>query len=338
MMNIIEAYEAEMPRGFSLFYRETFFYPNIEAYLKRQYIVSKKSLKGMSLAGKVEYGCMGLIQDPYRVGVYTAFKNNDMELLNNVIYLSACMSHIDMVSGYDHGAFAYELLPFLFAARLFDRAKFAVPEVLGMSRNGYTKTSSTIVNLIMALLYRRDDFTVYARKCADECLARKLTISEKSLLCFLLALCDQNSSEASKQLAEICRGTSKSKEPYITPFDRMLSLPAIGMYNFAVYAAPDFARTIDLPENKNFCRSFISWQLQHRDYTGKPFIHYEVPLDFYNTVLATIPPAITLYEDHDKPFKCWSVDAKKFRGELIQKVLEKYENRPGTGEGRKDEF
>ena len=247
-MNTIEAYEADMPRGIDLFCGQTQFYPNIEKYLKKQYAVSKKSLKGMSLESKVEYACIVQVQDPYRGGVYTAFKK---------------------------------------------------------------------------LLYKRNDFAVYARKCAEECLTRKQTISEKSMLCFLLALCEQNSSEASAQLAEICRGTSKNKEPYMTPFDRMLSLQAIGMYNFAVYIEPDFAKKIDLPNNQNFCRSFISWQLQHRDYTGKPFIHYEAPLEFYNTVLTTIPPAITLCEDNDKPFKCMSVDAKKFRAELIQKLLER---------------
>ena len=327
-MNITEAYEAEIPRGFGLFHQQTDFYPNIESYLKKQYAASKKFLKGMSLESKVEYICICQVQDPYRVGVYTAFKKNDMELLNNVIYLSACICQTDAVSCYDHGAFAYELLPLLFSARLFDRAKLAVPEEIGMSHNGYTKTSSTIVNLIMALLYKRNDFAAYAKKCADECLTRKLTISEKSMLCFLLALCDQNTSEASAQLAEICRGTTKCNEPYTTPFDRMLSLSAIGMYNFAVYTEPDFAKKIDLPENKNFCRSFISWQLQHSDYAGKPFIHYEAPLDFYNTVLTTVPPVITLCEDHDKPFKCLSVDAKKFREELIQKIVENYENSP----------
>jgi hypothetical protein len=325
-MNMIEAYEAEIPRGIDLFFGQTQFYPNIEKYLKKQYADSKKFLKGMSLESRVEYICTVPVQDPYRVGVYTAFKNNDMELLNNVIYLSACMCHIDAVSGYDHGAFAYELLPLLFSARLFDRVKLAVPEEIGMSHNGYTKVSSTIVNLIMALLYKRDDFAVYAKKCAEECLTKKQTISEKSMLCFLLALCDKDSSEASAQLAEICRGTSKNKEPYTTPFDRMLSLQAIGMYNFAVYIEPDFAKKIDLPNNQNFCRSFISWQLQHRDYTGKPFIHYDAPLDFYNTVLTTIPPAITLCEDHGKPFKCLSVDIKKFRYELIQRILKNHED------------
>lgn len=48
----------------------------------------------------------------------------------------------------------------------------------------------------------------------------------------------------------------------------------------------------------------------------------KLPLDFYNTVLTTVPPAITLCEDYGKPFRCFSADAKKFRDELIQKVLE----------------
>jgi hypothetical protein len=62
------------------------------------------------------------------------------------------------------------------------------------------------------------------------------------------------------------------------------------------------------------------------DYTGTPFIHYDAPLGFYNTVLTTIPPAITLCEDHGKPFKCLSVDIKKFRYELIQRILKNLED------------
>lgn len=100
---------------------------------------------------------------------------------------------------------------------VFDRAKLAVPEEIGMSYNGYTKVSSTIVNLIMALRYKRDDYAACAKKCAAECLDRRQTISERSILCFLLALCDQNSTEASEQFAGICRGTGKNKEPYTTP-------------------------------------------------------------------------------------------------------------------------
>lgn len=55
-VNIIEAYEAEIPRGIDLFCGQTQFYPNIGKYLKRQYSVSKRSLKGMSLESRVEYG------------------------------------------------------------------------------------------------------------------------------------------------------------------------------------------------------------------------------------------------------------------------------------------
>jgi hypothetical protein len=45
-MNMIEAYEAEIPRGIDLFFGQTQFYPNIEKYLKKQYAVSKKFTQG----------------------------------------------------------------------------------------------------------------------------------------------------------------------------------------------------------------------------------------------------------------------------------------------------
>jgi hypothetical protein len=36
----------------------------------------------------------------------------------------------------------------------------------------------------------------------------------------------------------------------------MLSLQAIGMYNFAVYIEPDFAKKIDLPEQSKLLPQF----------------------------------------------------------------------------------
>ena len=130
---------------------------------------------------------LGMNSGYYKYKYYEAFKKRDMEMLNNALYETAVIEHLDCICdpGYDHAFFAFCVIPEMLAANLPDRIEKLIPREFGPANNGFS-SGPTIINLLKAVWYEDEDVKEQVTEQAEKFLNKKITLLEKGLLeCYL---------------------------------------------------------------------------------------------------------------------------------------------------------
>lgn len=245
--------------------------------------------------------------NPDLLGYKTAILANDMALLHAALRQSAMIKHttLGVDSGCDHSINIWTTLDIL-AAGLFARVPLLLPEKWGLSDNGHPVTIA-IANLVMALWYKRTDFAAEASKRAQKVLATKQAASDVCILRYLMALLEEDVTEAGVQLDLYCKSVPKLRDAGLTKLNKMFWPYAHGLYNLASAVwGSEKASTMSKPEADCFLDDLAEWQIQHNYHPGALFFEYPQPIDVINTLISCTPPECVLHQPYletDKKYR-----------------------------------
>jgi len=292
-----------------------------QAYLNRCLRIYEKFVKDSPLQEQIRLWLV-LLSDPAYLGFRRGFSAANPELLHNALYQSAIIKHACLIwaSGGDHLSNVWIALDAL-AAGLNDRIPLLLPEKLGMSVNGHPATAS-VTNLLMALWYQRTDYETHARQNVEKVLKTRQPDIYHAAVRYLLALLDEDATEAGAQLELYCGAVPRVKEFGVTKLCKMFWPKAHGLYNlaFAVWEK-DKAPAIPMPKPDCFCNALAEWQIAHAFHPGKLFFEYPEPIDLVNRILACTPPEYTLCRNEQDKTK-YHIDAAHFKAQFIEKIFQ----------------
>ena len=263
---------------------------------------------------------LGMGSGFYKCKFYNAFKNRDMEMLNNALYETALIEHLDCITdpGYDHSFFAFRVIPQILAADLPDRISKLIPHENGLANNGYS-SGPAIINLLMAVWYEDDDIKAQAVEQAQKVLNKKITLLEKGLLDCYLGFANKDPQMINEGLVELCQGGKKNRDAGEDAFTRGFCVEAHGVYNLAHWAYNgEFEKDIVMPDEPNFCQDLAVYQKERDHKHGELYSVYPESLKIYNTMLRTEPPVMHLTPPVRKKSQ---LDVKRFEKELIEEII-----------------
>ena len=263
---------------------------------------------------------LGMNSGYYEYKYYKAFKNYDMEMLNNALYETALIEHLDCICdpGYDHAFFAFGVIPQILAANVPDRIEKLIPKENGPANNGYN-AGPCIVNLLMAVWYGDENLKEMATEQAERFLNKKITLIEKGYIDSYLGFLKKDPQMINEGLVELCQGKKKNRDSTEDIFTKGFSVEAHGVYNLAhwVYNG-ELEKDVVMPDEPNFCQDLAIYQ-KERDYRhGELYSVYPDNLEIYKTMLKTEPPVMHLTLPVRK--KC-TLDVKRFEKELIEEII-----------------
>lgn len=247
--------------------------------------------------------------------LYLAFKKEDMEYLNDVLYENAQMAQMSNVlsPGTDHTYYSYNIMPELLAANLPDRIKLILPEENGLAMGSVSGTH--IVNTFMGIWYKNQKILDAGLTQAEKKLGQKISGFEKAYLsCFRdIALKDAISLE--NDLNELCKAHMKRKDFGMTPFTKGFCLEAHAVYNLIHWAYDgELEGSVKMPDQKNFCQDLAIWQKEHNYQHGKVVTKYPEDIDIFNKMLYCEPPRMSLVKEN----KYSLIDVDKFADEVAE--------------------
>ena len=263
---------------------------------------------------------LGMESGFYKYKFYEAFKQRDMAMLNNALYETALIEHLDCITdpGYDHSFFAFCVIPEILAANLPDRIEKLIPLENGPANNGYN-AGPCIVNLLMAFWYQDETIKETAIGQADKFLSKKLTLIEKGFIDSYLGFLKKNPQMINEGLVELCKGAKQNRESTEDAFTRGFCVEAHGVYNLAHWAYDgELEKEIVMPEEFNFCQELAAYQKENGYKHGELYSVYPEYLKIYETILKTEPPVMKLTPPVRKKS---NLDVKRFETELIAEII-----------------
>lgn len=265
-------------------------YDDVEDYINRQFVTYRELFERGEDSNIFLY--LSLIKNPYLLGLATAFRNHDYELLHNAIYHYNKHRLLNIhASGYDHCTYLWEVLDSM-ACNDVQVIEKCYPVELGLSNNGYP---FYIVgsNLLMALWYKNQEWMELAYSEGDKFLGQKKALWERAIVAYLMALSNHDPVKATEELSNVCKHSVRLDRPKLY---KCFCTEAHGLYQLARYILPEeeFSR-IGLPDNDNFCQGLISWQQEHGyPEQGKFIIQYPGELEVMNRILELPLPTCIL--------------------------------------------
>lgn len=250
-------------------------------------------------------------------GLYLAFQKSDYGLLNNVLYQSTRQDLLDLAmmgSGTDH-CHLFPTAVLSFASNDFEIIESFFPGNLRLSKGQFYTENA--INLLKVLYYKQTEFKEEALKRAEKFLAKKVTIWEKSIVLYFIALIHRNAGDASSCLQDLCVGLQKSGNADALG---MLFAPEIhGLYRLCRIIDEEFFNTLKRPDHFCFSEEFELWQKENNYPRGKLFYNYPPEMNYMNQIFEAQIPVIALYHPYNdkREFK----NADKFAEDLHQNVL-----------------
>ena len=263
---------------------------------------------------------LGMNSGYYKYKYYEAFKKRDMEMLNNALYETAVIEHLDCICdpGYDHAFFAFCVIPEMLAANLSDRIEKLIPREFGPANNGFS-SGPTIINLLKAVWYEDEDVKEQVTEQAEKFLNKKITLLEKGLLECYLGFLNKDPQKINEGLVELCKGGKQNRDTTEDAFTRGFCVEAHGVYNLAHWAyGGELEKDILMPDEPNFCQELAVYQKERNYKHGELYSVYPESLEIYNTILRTEPPVMHLTPPVRK--KC-QLDVNRFKEELIEEII-----------------
>ena len=252
-------------------------------------------------------------------GFYLALQKADYGLLNNVLYQTSRHKLLNLgmtASGTDHCHALMDALA-AFACNDFDVIDYFFPQSLPHADGRfYTEVS---VNLLNVCYYREKELKAEALKKAEQFLAKKITLWEKHVVSYFMALTHRDSEDASHCLQQLCLAYQKM-EHSVDSLDNKLAkcfAPEIhGLYRFARLIDEGFFKEISHPKHPCFWEEFEVWQQENGFPTGRLFYRRPAEIGYMNDILEAPLPTVALqevrYTGKNKTYK----DVEKFARDL----------------------
>jgi hypothetical protein len=285
-----------------------------EKYLKDKENGIKKTQSYIRLAENLNY-----------FGFYNLYQNFDFENLNNVLFQTSrqCLLNKGMLaSGTDHCNVLFNTLN-SFSCNDFKVIDYFFPKELPQSKGKfYTEVS---VNLLKVLYFKQKQFENEAIEKANKFLSKKITAWEKFVVLYFKALIEQNSSEASICLQELCTAYQKMEHSVSKLHNKLAKCFAFevhGLYRFAMIVNKELFEEIKQPTHNCFLIEFETWQKERNYPNGKFLYIYPIEMDYMNRVFEAELPTVELYNPYpDKKELYKNVD--KFIEDLTENTLKK---------------
>lgn len=184
--------------------------------------------------------------------IYKSFKTNDLQMLHNTLYQSACFEQNKIPHwGTTPNMIFYRRITCLLAACKTDTINLLAPEEWGVDDK-----NAKWLNLFMAIWYDREDWKVKAKLDGEKLLTRKLSKLDNSVTKYLIALLDKDVKGADEALNMVCKGMLMSKDSSMTKFDRSFSVLAHGLYNLSFFVITvSFLEKFLCPNKRIFIKS-----------------------------------------------------------------------------------
>ncbi|MCL1147325.1 hypothetical protein L2747_15070 [Shewanella marinintestina] len=259
--------------------------------------------------------CLQDTQPVELFGCYQAFKTQDCQMLNDVIFQSTrqrLLSSAITAGGTDHSSFYHNIMAG-FACNDFEIIQSFAPADLPFCK--YPYYNAPALNLVTSLYYQDQAKQAEALALAEKFLKKKLPILDAAVINFLVALMQGDSKRASEELQQASLGFARSR--MYGALDKCFALELHGLYNFARCVEPELFVQISLPSGAVFSKAFAEWQRDNAYAMGKINYQYPPERELMNLILMAKLPKVTLVEHKKNSFM---QDESAFLNKLIDAI------------------
>lgn len=219
---------------------------------------------------------------PFYAALYEACRT-DYKKIPNVIFQHERLERVKNLiahSGCDHSFYIYQALCAL-AVDDFSGLEALLPEELGLAKHGYW-IPVICTNLLLAIYYKKPEYVEYCADKLETSLKRKENLYFKSILNCLADIFTKKPDAFNDDLENVCKGLQKSKQFGLEPFDKILSLEALGLYRLACleFHGTDRER-LKMPEHFAFWKEAAELPFDRRI---EPYFVYTGELSFLASV------------------------------------------------------
>ncbi|WP_439182645.1 hypothetical protein [Carboxylicivirga taeanensis] len=258
-------------------------------------------------------------------GFYLAFQQPNCELLNNVLYQTSRQKLLNSgmtASGTDHCNILMNVFC-AFACNDFGVIDSFLPKALSPAKDQfYTQIA---FNLLKVLYYKETSLKTDSLQKAQKFLSKKISRWEKYVVLYFVALVNQNSTEASNCLQELCIAYQKMEHTVGKLDNKMAKCFASeihGLYRFARVIDPELFEKIACPKHHCFWEEFEVWHQKNNFPEGMLFYRRPQALDYMNQLFEAELPTVTLHSPYaDKKIIVKDVD--QFALKLTENVKNK---------------
>lgn len=264
---------------------------------------------------------ISLLNTTDEFGFYIAFQQMDYQLLNDVIYQTSRHSLLNrggLASGTDHCNMLMDATS-AFSSNDFVIIDHFFPKNLPHSKGRYY--TEVAVNLLKVLYYKEEELKAEALEKADKFLQKKISLWEKYVVLYFIALINNNREEVSSCLQELCLAYQKAGYP-TNKLDKCFAAEIHGMYRFAKIINKELFDSISMPDHACFSKEFEAWQAENNYPKGQLFYKRPQAMDHINKIFEATLPTVELevvnYPSGNKIYK--NVD--KFTRDLAENVMQ----------------
>ncbi len=249
---------------------------------------------------------------------YEAFKNRDIETLDNALYETAHLLQMTNIwsPGADHGYYGLNITPELLAANMPNRIEKLLPKENGLSSGAYS--GAVIANLLMAIWYDDAALKKQAVERAQIKLTRKLTGYERGMINCYLAILQKDVDGLNDGLGELCKGWRKNMWFGMNPFNRGFCVPAHAAFNLAHLAyGRQLGDDVKMPKEANFCQDLAVYQKERGFKHGEVYHIYPPILNELNELMRFEPPTMHLLVVGKERY----IDTKRFENDVVEGLM-----------------
>ncbi|MBR4794465.1 MAG: hypothetical protein IK038_12560 [Bacteroidaceae bacterium] len=250
------------------------------------------------------------------MGIYLAFKNRDVEMLNNALYVAAQATQISNISqpGADHGYYGMNITPLILAANIPERINKLLKKEYGLS--SAVQTGPILANLLMAIWFEDEELKTKAFEKAQKKLAQKITDYERGFINCYTSILQKDIDGVNNGLVDLCRGIYSFRG--MDSFSKGFCIAAHAVYNLSHWAyGGELENSIKIPDEPNFCQELVQYQKEHGYKHGRVFNTYPPELDEFNKVMQCEPPEMHLIQDGRNRY----IDTKRYLNDVLQILL-----------------
>lgn len=237
---------------------------------------------------------ISLLDETEYFGFLLAFENQDFKLLNDVIFQTSRQELLDRAmsaSGTDHCNVVFNVLKAL-ACNDFEVIDAFFPKNLPLAKGQFY--TENVVNLLHILYYKQTDLQQETVTRAQKFLQKKITLWEKCVVEFLLAVLEKNAPKCSEILQELCSAYQKIGYP-MEKIEKCFAVEIHGLYRLVNQVDKNLFEQIKMPIHDSFFIDFELWHKENNYPKGELFYIYPPKMEYMNQILKAKLPKMTLY-------------------------------------------
>lgn len=256
-------------------------------------------------------------------GFLYAFEKQDFRLLNNVIFQNSRQQLLNSgmtASGTDHCNAIFDAFS-AFACNDFEIIEAFFPKDFAPAKGQFYTENA--VNLLQLLYYQKTDFQEEIIEKSQKFLTKKITLWEKWVVEYFLAILEKNPEKLSEILQELCSAYQKIGYP-MEKIEKCFAKEIHGLYRFVNQIDTKLFEAIKMPSHDSFFVDFELWHKENHYPKGELFYHYPPKMDYMNQIFLAEIPKMTLYNPYPNDKKMYK-NVEKFAEDLT-KNIEKINN------------